>query len=171
MEEVPPSSISKVPCSSTKVTGSSAADRRAATAIGQKVVNITEQTPTRGSSKYSCRPSWASKGPASLSKTPQTLTFGKASQSAIEEIHTNVTLQATPPNVHETPSKIDRHVQYTLQSRDDDDVGIAATPVKAKNLEGASKDAPPQQLTPAPKCISMRHVRDDDVDELSWSVV
>ena len=165
LEDIPPSSVSRVPSStrrapSTLVKGST---KR----FGDRLLPSVEQTPTRGPSKFLGRPAASSAVMASTAEIPQSSPAGPELKPP--NVPSGLSASSTwNTNIHETPAKY-RTIYHVDQA---EELDIEATPIKVplndKPLKDALQADPPSSQQQEPEISIYASLGwDDDVDELS----
>ena len=159
LEDIPPSSASRVPSSARRAPSTlvKSSTRR----LGDRLWPSVEQTPTRGPFKFLGRPAASSAVMASTAEIPQ-------SSPAGPELSASYRSSTWNTNNHETPTK-DRTIHHLDQAEEPD---IEATPIKVPLNDKPPKDAlkadPPSSQQQEPEISIYASLGwDDDVDELS----
>lgn len=147
LEEIPPSSISPIPCSTTKIFEQPASAGRTSTNRPQYLLASLNQTPTRGSSRFTGRPTSSSAAMRSgnkMSQTPLPSSYMRPQEAPAERDPPDA-LPRWLPNALATPPKplkgLDNATPQTSEH------AVQATPVKGpaiapKTVE-TSPEAPP----------------------------
>ena len=162
-DEVPPSSTSKVPCSTVKPDPFSAPEQETSVYEMRKAVYDVEQTPTRNSSKFFGRPSSSSVVPKStaMRKQPPPTMLAEEAEPIAESGH--LQLPMYPSTLLATPLKSRQSLGDTNITRYTD-LSIQATPSKGQNLQVSSDQDAKMALKPLDK--GRKHDDDDDVELL-----
>ena len=166
LENAPPSSTSRIPCSTAKVSASPLPASRASRTMVSKVQYDVEQTPTRGPSKFSNRPRSVPEAPASTSHFARPTLDAMVEQVERKAQVMDAQPSAMPTTLYMTPVKLDRQSR-PLGTTGDPEHQVTATPVKATPEKEAS--LPPVSIGPV-RALQEAEAREalceNDVDEV-----
>ena len=166
LDEVPPSSVSKVPCSTNKLAGRSALARSTTLPTFNKPTYHVEQTPTRGPDKFFSRylSSSVAQGPTTTSLQPSIAIRVEEAASTIDYPQ----LPKYPSTLLVTPSKAKTyHENHAKGILGDASLGVQGTPLRPQSLPGYGKTLS-QDTKSTPKIVKEDplYEEDDDVELL-----
>ena len=145
LENAPPSSICKIPCSTAKVSASPLPASRASRTMVRKTQCHVEQTPTRGPFKFSNRPESVPEASTSTSQfvipTLNAMVEQVERKAHVMDAHPS----AMPTTLYMTPVKLDRQSRLLGTTRGPEHE-VKTTPVKATPEKEASQ--PPEPMGP-----------------------
>ena len=143
LENAPPSSICRIPCSTAKVSASPLPASRASRIMVGKAQGDVEQTPTRGP-KFSNRPNSVPEASNFTSQVVRPTQDAMAEQVEGKAQVTDAQPSAMPTTLYMTPVKLDRQSRLLGTSRVEHEV--KTTPVMATPEKEAS--LPPEPVGP-----------------------
>lgn len=130
LENAPPSSICRIPCSTAKVSASPLAASRECRSMVSKAQCDVEQTPSRGPAKFSNRPRSLLEAPTSTSQFARPTLDTMVEQVEQKARVMDAQPSALPTTWCMTPVKLDRQSRLPGTTRSLEDQ-VKATPVKA----------------------------------------
>lgn len=145
LENAPPSSICKIPCSTAKVSASPLPASRASRTMVSKAQCDVEQTPTRGPFKFSNRPRSNREASTSTSQFAGPTLDAMVEQMKRKAQVMDAQLSAMPRTMYMTPVKLDRQSRLLGTTRGLEHE-VKTTPVRGIPEEEAS--LPPRAPVP-----------------------
>lgn len=168
LEDIPPSSVSRIPSSTKRASFTLA--KSSAQRSGDRFLPGIEQTPTRGLFKFSMLPNTSSAAITSVIEVPQLSPPKPESEpaSASSEVLVSYRSYTRNTDVRETPTR--GRTIYHVDRAEESDVG--ATPIKVQSNDKPVHDILPADLPgsweqEAGTSIYASLGWDDDIDELS----
>ncbi|KAL9127286.1 MAG: hypothetical protein Q9217_003801 [Psora testacea] len=167
---IPVPSLSKVLCSTAKAPSSSVRPPKASIGSCADISYDSEQTPTRGPSKFfgqtSSRSGFIKPKPMATARSSGPLLHSMITDLAPGAMNASFEAVAPFSVIHATPSKVHKHIEGISNLPQDSERKIETAPVQNRDLAIISEDTSMRQSTVEPQLVAVPSVYDDELDEL-----